>query len=145
MKLAPLFAAFLLTAAQLHAEVMVVCLSDGTQERVPVTDVRKISFSTGTVKIVDRQCNNALHTGLHVGACGQYVTLTLEQKSSVRIDIYNAYGQIVKNIRLAEKLPGTYKISLNSGIPGKGLARGCYFARAVMGNKIITKNFLMLK
>ncbi|MBN1575851.1 MAG: hypothetical protein JW913_04820 [Chitinispirillaceae bacterium] len=140
-----LLASLLLFAAEVNAEIMVLYLSDGTQKRISTSEVKKISFSTAEAHVRMQRHHPVLVTDMAVNSGGRYLTLMLDRKSSARVEIYNAYGRIVRSISLSEKTPGMYRINLNSSGSGKSLPGGFYFAKAVIGDKVIVRNFITLR
>ena len=145
MRFVSLFVVLLFIAVNVHSEIMVLYLADGTQKRISTSDVKKISFRTEEASVRMSRQRPMLPTDLVVNSGGRYLTLMLDRKSSARVDIYNAFGRIVRSVRLSEKTPGTYRINLNSNESCKSLPGGFYFVKAVIGSKVIIRNFITLR
>jgi hypothetical protein len=69
------------------------------------------------------------------------IKFSIPERNQVTIKIYNALGQLVKNLVNGEYNSGTYRVSFNA----TGLSSGIYFYQISAGNYQATKKMILLK
>lgn len=74
------------------------------------------------------------------------ISYSLPENSSVRVDIYNIKGQLVKTLVNQTMLAGTHSVTWD-GKDGQGrsVSSGVYFCRMSLPNKVLTNKMLLMK
>ncbi|HPY96414.1 MAG TPA: carboxypeptidase regulatory-like domain-containing protein [Candidatus Cloacimonadota bacterium] len=74
------------------------------------------------------------------------ISFNIAEDSNVRLDIYNAKGQLIKNIKDEFMRKGAYNVQWNGiGEDGKPSPSGIYLVRLLSKNKALSHKMLMLK
>lgn len=77
---------------------------------------------------------------------GMNISYILNNRSNVRIQIYDATGRLIRSYEMGVQEPGTYTVNWDGNYGnGAPAASGIYLCRIVAGNQVVSKSMVKLK
>jgi len=136
-----------LTNSFAQSHYLKVNLNDGTKSTIPLSEIKKITFSGLSNIENNRKINSVLHDFTLFQNYPNpfnpvtHIQFTIREKSTVTLNVYNIQGRLVQNLAGGEYPPGSYQVLFN----GSKLPSGIYFYQLEAGGFTIVKKMILLE
>ena len=139
----------LVLATQSSAQVMVIHRSDGTTQRIPVSDIAKITFDLDATS-----ANWSGKTSLKMKSMlanilpnpfFTRVSYTLEDESQVNIAVFDVQGKMVRSVLSGHTQPGSHLVDWDAtDNSGQKVAPGPYLIRVEIAGQVQSKTLFIV-
>ncbi len=135
---------FLMATITYSQTSMLIHMSDGSTESIPISDILKITFKLGSIpinkKITMKKIQN-LTANIVISNGIATLKFNMSEAKKVKVNVFNMAGQMVKKLDKGSLNAGSHKLFLKTN----DLAKGNYILNLKVGTKRIYKKLLIVK
>ena len=143
---------FLLYSVSFSQVYMNINNKDGTTEKIPIDEIRKLTFSNVVSvedsKLISETLNSFTLLQNYPNPFNPSTTIEYQipEPGNIKVTIFNIKGEVVKTIEDGFRKSGNYKLNWNSrSHNGSSVASGIYFVQVKHKDNILTKKIMLLK
>lgn len=144
-----LFFAYSVSLSQVY---MNINNKDGTTEKIPIDEIRKLTF-TGVLginqgKLISETLNSFTLLQNYPNPFNPSTTIEYQipKEGDIKVIIFSITGEVVKIMENGFKKSGNYKITWDSkNQNGNSVASGIYFVQVNYNDKVLTQKIMLLK